>query len=36
MTIWPTGKHDAWTKASDPNYKENNMNMYEWMLQYHK
>jgi len=36
MTIWPTGKHDAWTKASDPAYKENNMNMYEWMLQYHK
>ena len=36
MTIWPTGKHDAWTKASDPAYKEDNMNMYEWMLQYHK
>ncbi|MFT3747960.1 MAG: PHB depolymerase family esterase [Agriterribacter sp.] len=36
MTIWPTGKHDAWTKATDPAYKENNMNMYEWMLQYHR
>ncbi len=36
MTIWPTGKHDAWTKASDPAYKENNINMYEWMLQYHR
>ncbi len=36
MTIWPTGKHDAWTKATDPNYKENNMNIYEWMLQYHR
>ncbi|MFT3946747.1 MAG: prolyl oligopeptidase family serine peptidase [Agriterribacter sp.] len=36
MTIWSTGKHDAWTKATDPTYKENNMNMYEWMLQYHR
>ena len=26
--------HDAWTKATDPSYKENNMNIYEWMLQY--
>lgn len=26
--------HDAWTMATDPNYKENNMNIYEWMLQY--
>ncbi len=36
MTIWPTGGHDAWTKASDPAYKENNLNIYEWMLQYHR
>jgi predicted peptidase len=26
--------HDAWTKATDPAYKENNRNIYEWMLQY--
>jgi predicted peptidase len=26
--------HDAWSKASDPRFKENNMNIYEWMLQY--
>lgn len=26
--------HDAWTKATDPDYKENGKNMYEWMLQY--
>ena len=36
MTLWPTGGHNAWTKASDPNYKENNLNIYEWMLQYHR
>lgn len=34
LTLWPTGGHDAWTKASRPDYKENGMNMYEWMLQY--
>jgi hypothetical protein len=32
VTIWPTGGHDAWTRASDPSYKENGKNMYEWML----
>jgi predicted peptidase len=26
--------HDAWTTATNPQYKENGMNMYEWMLQY--
>lgn len=36
MTLWPTGGHDAWTKATDPSYRENKMNIYEWMLQYHK
>jgi predicted peptidase len=36
MTLWPTGGHNAWTKASDPTYKEDNLNMYEWMLQYHR
>jgi len=34
ITLWPTGGHDAWTKATDPNYRENGLNMYEWMLQY--
>jgi dienelactone hydrolase len=34
LTIFPVRGHDAWTKAYDPNYKENGMNVYEWMLQY--
>lgn len=34
LTLWSTGGHDAWTKATDPGYKEKGMNMYEWMLQY--
>jgi len=35
-TIFKSGGHDAWTKGSSPDYRENNMNIYEWMLQYHK
>ncbi|MBS1566661.1 MAG: dienelactone hydrolase family protein [Bacteroidetes bacterium] len=35
MTLWATGGHDAWTKATNPATKEcNGKNMYEWMLQY--
>lgn len=30
------GNHDAWTHATDPNFKENGMNINEWMLQYHR
>lgn len=36
LTLWDTGGHDAWTKATNPTYKENNMNVYEWMLQYQR
>ena len=37
LTIFPpegVGNHDAWTRACNPSYKENNLNIYEWMLQY--
>ena len=34
ITVWPTGGHDAWTRAIEPAYKEGGMNIYEWMLQY--
>jgi predicted peptidase len=33
-TVWPTGGHDSWTKAYNPEYKENGKNMYEWMLEF--
>ncbi|MEO6316943.1 MAG: PHB depolymerase family esterase [Chitinophagaceae bacterium] len=34
-TIWASGGHDAWTKATDPATKEcDGKNIYEWMLQY--
>jgi predicted peptidase len=36
LTLWLTGGHNAWTKACNPATKEENMNMYEWMLQYHR
>jgi predicted peptidase len=36
LTVWPTGGHDAWTRALDPAYKEGGLNMYEWMLQFHR
>ncbi len=26
--------HDAWSKATNPTYKENHLNIYEWMLQF--
>lgn len=34
LTTSPTGGHDAWTKHSNPAFRENNMNIYEWMLQH--
>jgi predicted peptidase len=37
LTLFPPeglGNHDAWTRACNPTYKENGLNIYEWMLQY--
>lgn len=33
-TIFDAAGHDCWTQASDPNYRENGQNIYEWMLHY--
>jgi predicted peptidase len=34
-TIWASGGHDAWSKATNPATKEcDGKNMYEWMLQF--
>jgi predicted peptidase len=35
-TIFPEQGHNAWRKAYDPLYKENGMNIYEWMLSHHR
>jgi predicted peptidase len=36
LTLFTSIEHDAWTKATDPSYKENGLNIYEWMLQFSK
>jgi len=32
MTIFPVSGHDAWTKTYDLNFREDGLNVYEWML----
>lgn len=32
VTLWETGGHDAWTRATDPDYREQGKNIYEWLL----
>jgi dienelactone hydrolase len=34
VSIFPVNSHDAWTQTYDPNYRENGLNVYEWMLQF--
>lgn len=34
LTVFNAAVHDAWTAALNPLYKEENRNVYEWMLQY--
>ncbi|SHM93129.1 Por secretion system C-terminal sorting domain-containing protein [Chitinophaga jiangningensis] len=36
LTIFNASGHDAWSKAYDPNYREEGKNVYEWMLQFSK
>ncbi len=34
LTVFPKVGHDAWTQTYDPNYREDGLNVYEWMLKY--
>jgi predicted peptidase len=36
LTVFQATVHDAWSKATNPNYTENGKNIYEWMLKYRK
>ena len=36
LTLFQASGHDAWSKATNPNYTENGMNIYEWMLKHRK
>ena len=33
-TIFDDDSHDAWSKTYNPEFRENGLNVYEWMLQY--
>ena len=35
-TIFNTSGHDAWTKTYNPEYRENGLNVYEWLLQFQR
>jgi predicted esterase len=35
-TIFLNKDHDAWAKTCDPLFKESNLNIYQWMLQYQR
>ena len=35
-TIWNIADHDAWTTTYNPNFREDNKNVYEWMLQFYR
>ncbi|HRQ49606.1 MAG TPA: PKD domain-containing protein, partial [Agriterribacter sp.] len=32
LTIFNASGHDAWSKTYDPNFREDGLNVYEWML----
>lgn len=36
LTMFQASVHDAWSKATNPNYTENGKNIYEWMLTHRK
>jgi hypothetical protein len=35
-TIFEVNNHDAWSRTYDLNFKEDYMNIYEWMLQFER
>lgn len=36
LTIFNSNSHGGWTQTYNPSFKENGLNIYEWMLQYHR
>jgi predicted peptidase len=36
LTLFNEYGHEGWTQTYDPNFRENNLNIYQWMLQYHR
>ena len=35
-TVFQQSGHDSWSKVLDSTYKENGVNIFEWMLHYHR
>ena len=36
LTVFDADTHEGWSRTYDPEFRENGMNIYEWMLQYHR
>jgi Secretion system C-terminal sorting domain len=36
LSLFTVNSHDAWTQTYDPNFRENGLNVYEWMLTYQR
>ena len=36
LTLFNASIHEGWTRTYDPSFKENNLNIYEWLLQYQR
>lgn len=36
LTIFNSSSHDAWTRTYNPDFEENGLNIYQWMLQYQR
>lgn len=36
LTVFNSDTHGGWAQTYNPSFKENGMNIYEWMLQYHR
>lgn len=36
LTIFTADGHEGWTTTYDPSFKENGLNIYQWMLQFHR
>jgi hypothetical protein len=35
-SIFNSALHDAWSKTYDPSFAEDSLNVYQWMLQFHR
>lgn len=36
LTVFESDMHGGWNQTYNPSFRENDLNIYEWMLQYHR